>query len=795
MGRSARLGLVVAGSQKHTAQLGELAELASVQMDASGFFRLLRTPGAYSRHLLDRLDHVERLVAQALVDIDEANPAEALIQQRTWQLLSSLTVLMPRVESPDEEDWGAVANSLIPVARGRDLTEAFALRDRLFTLASEYSSKSARVDLALLRQRVHEMVEASARPHHRGWQRLNHLHDRALAAGSDEIIASDGRRLRVDRSDEARNLMEAATSAQAVVVTGESGVGKSALALLSLTAAAASDPDTLQVLCINLRHVPALTVEFESVLGASLSALLRDLSAPHRMLVVDGADAVVEGREDAFDYLADAAQASDVKMIAVCADDTSQVVQDALATRLGTDVQKHPVPSLTDIEINQLAETFTELGSLTADLRSRELLRRLVVVDLLVRGRVAGVPLTEADAMNEVWSGLVRRQGRSDRGSPDARESALLLLARHELTDGDRLDAMTRIEPVAFDGLRHDGLLRTAPDDAFVIGPEFAHDEVRRYAIARLLLADRAPAEVIREAGAPRWALAAARVACQALLTEPDSVATPVRGRFAALQASFDSLVNGGHGKRWGDVPGEALLALPNPDEMLRDAWPELSPDHPDGRPRLARLVDQRLRDDDKLVKVTAVEPIITLLLDEDAPWRSGEYAQTLLQEWLCAHVVAGTAAGHQLRIRLRSLIVDACAEADRRLADHQRARAAARIVLTAEELERRQALESVMSPIPDIGYGGRRRRQRPKVPREITDEIVLELLASLGPDLGADGEAILRRVAQDAPWELSPALEEPFRCMGTRQLWKRAVSRVDRGVLPRRRSRWTLWR
>ena len=62
-----------------------------------------------------------------------------------------------------------------------------------------------------------------------------------------------------------------------------------------------------------------------------------------------------------------------------------------------------------------------------------------------------------------------------------------------------------------------------------------------------------------------------------------------------------------------------------------------------------------------------------------------------------------------------------------------------------------------------EIGYGGRRRRQRPEVPREVRDEVVLELLALLGPDLGEDGEAILRRVAKDAPSCLAPAVEELF--------------------------------
>ena len=87
-----------------------------------------------------------------------------------------------------------------------------------------------------------------------------------------------------------------------------------------------------------------------------------------------------------------------------------------------------------------------------------------------------------------------------------------------------------------------------------------------------------------------------------------------------------------------------------------------------------------------------------------------------------------------------------------------------ARAARTPEEVEQeRQFLERHSVLFSEIGYGGRRARQRPEVPREITDEVVLELLALLGPDLGDDGEAILRRVAKDAPSWLAPAVEELY--------------------------------
>ena len=470
-----RLCLVVSGPQPHAQQLAELTSLASVQADARGFFDLVRTPSKFAAGIRGRLDHIEKLVRHVLRDIGGGEPDETMVQHRTWQMLSVLTVLMPRLETPDETDWAAVKNSLTPVARGSDLEGASRLLDRLVALAKEYSPKAARIDLTLLRRDTHVALDTGARRNKKGWQAVQHLYDRALGAVSDRIASSDGSRcVHLERKDTAAELAATTAEASAVVVTGESGVGKSALALHALAAAEAERPNTVQGLCVNLRQVPKLTVEFESILGCPLSTLLSEMSAPQRMLVVDGADAAGEGREDVFRYLVDAAQASDVKVIAVTAAETQQIVRDNLYEYFGEGVAEFTVPPLADTEVEELIETFPELGNLSANPRSRELLRRLVVVDLLVRGRFAGVPLTDADAMNEVWSGLVRGREASDRGSPQARETTLLRLAAVELSGGDRLEAMSEIDPVTLDGLRRDGLLRTSPETPFMIGPEFA---------------------------------------------------------------------------------------------------------------------------------------------------------------------------------------------------------------------------------------------------------------------------------------------------------------------------------
>ena len=99
-GLERRWGLVVAGPQRRAEQLAKLADLAATQMDAPGFFNLVRTPGKFDAGVRDRLDHVEKLVEHALRDLGGSEPDTALVRERTWQLLSRFVVRMPRLDVP-----------------------------------------------------------------------------------------------------------------------------------------------------------------------------------------------------------------------------------------------------------------------------------------------------------------------------------------------------------------------------------------------------------------------------------------------------------------------------------------------------------------------------------------------------------------------------------------------------------------------------------------------------------------------------------------------------------------------
>lgn len=414
-GREHRLGLAVGGKQTQTDQLAELADAARAQATASAFFELLTTPNRFAKALVDRLTHVADLIKHALVELGTPEPADELVRGRTWELLRVLWVLSPRVEEPDARDWADVQNRLIPVAAGENLVAAGRLRDRLEVLAGQYAPRAATVDAKLLRRDVHALLQPGRRRHKQGWELLKQLHSLATGAVRNHIGVG-AQSFVLDRSGDACSLVAAADASAALVVSGESGVGKSSLALAAVAKPQEDSPGETQTVSLNLRQLPESWMELLARLGAPLADVLSEMSAPRRYLLVDAADAAAESHGHLLSYLMDAAREADVRVIAVVANDVREVIHDQLAQRLGAErVRSLAVSALTDEDLSQLVAAFPGLRRLAETPRSRELLRRLVVVDLLVRSGLSAVPLSDAEAMREVWAGLVRRRERRPR--------------------------------------------------------------------------------------------------------------------------------------------------------------------------------------------------------------------------------------------------------------------------------------------------------------------------------------------------------------------------------------------
>ncbi|WP_327386793.1 trypsin-like serine peptidase [Streptomyces sp. NBC_01207] len=531
-----------------------------------------------------------------------------------------------------------------------------------------------------------------------------------------------------DRREQlAEALREAGTRASALLVSGESGIGKSALTLSAVAELEAVDPAGFQGVVVNFRSLPQSSLELRAALGMSLEDVLAETSAPSRVLVIDAADAALERSAGLLSDLVLAAAAAGVGLVAVTSDVALGYVREQVELGFAKSVSSFEMSPLGDEDISVVSGHFQLLRAVLRDLPANSLLRRPVVLDFLARtGTEPDSALGEWECLDLVWSRVVRGDGRPGVGSAEAREQTLLAVAAAtmKLPEGHR--PLAGVDAAAVDALRRDHLL--APASRYRNQPDFAHDEVRRYATAILLVRSQSPTELLQAAGAPRWALSAATLACKGLLKAPDT--RPVR-MFIELRSHLQVFA-AAHGPRWSDVPVEAVLETPFAYECLKSACEDQSVDLVLGD--VVRVVQQRHKVNG-LVDHLITIPVVQILLDEKKPWDVSEESFELLADWLQALSLANIPAGDELRIRLRG-----------------------RLLAYWNSFSLRKTGADVPS-----GRILQRRRRRRELDYHLTRENFVETLALLGPDIDDAIEACLRAIADDAPAFLAPAADAPL--------------------------------
>lgn len=611
-----RLALVVAAPHPSARDLATLAVFARMQPNDLEFRQAMAAPRATNARIRRRLDLLDRAVAAAARDCGVDLPPGG-VSQLTWRLLVALYPIESRLEGDEAPDRTAT------VARLRSLVGEASEADSVFTelchLVARYDPAGASVDEAILRRDlVGKARLGRSSSHQQAWAVLGDLTRRLRERTRQDLTSGGGQPLRLERSAARDALIEAmkraGTGGASLVVTGDPDVGKSALAL---AAAAELTTQGEEVIALSLRDLPASVWEANNTLGAPMRSVFGSMAvSPIRLLVVDGAEAALEDRFDLLVELADSAHYAGIGLVAVTRSDARRQVAEALTPR--TPDSQSPaeinIEGLTSEEVKEIVAVFGSLRRVASEPRSVWLLERPGLVDLLLRADAfTALPdgaLSEADVFAAVWHGLVRRSERNEpgRGSPDGREFGLVELARRQIL-GKAITALP-VDPAALPSLRSDGLL-LAPGStaAWSSGDQFATDLIRDFAIARLFLTDGwAP---LQDAGAPRWALRAARLACQGRFAQLGLTTENAR---IELQEVFDNLALE-HGDRWADLPLEALITLGSPHDALERAWPALIADDGEGIERLLRLALQRYTDG-LAADPILVEPIVQLLLD-----------------------------------------------------------------------------------------------------------------------------------------------------------------------------------
>jgi hypothetical protein len=755
-----RLAVAVSGQQTHARQVAELADIARGQSSAEKFFELVNTPGKFAAR--GRLTQLRDMVDNSLLEIGDEAAGSA--ESRCWSLLSRLWIIETNLESGNEGDWTALIDRLTPVALGHSTANTIALRDRLEQVSAKLAQTSGEVDLPTLRRLLHGKLALDDLTRPAGWPRLRSLDTQARAnVARTSVGTGASAELKLPRRILREQLQDAMFAGGDIVVRGDSGVGKSAL-VMDIIDATTSQTTNCQALVVNLRQLPPTQLELLAMLLSPAEELLKELTAADRLLVIDGAEAAAEHHGDVLAYLVRSARSAGVRVVAVVTTEGAGAAKELIKSAGGAPTE-FVVPGLDDEDIAIVGAHFPALRRIAEDNKARELLRRPIVVDLLCRAGDPGLPLSDSEALDHVWQHLVRNEERSGAGAPDARARAMLLLAAHELSAGEVDDLLQRLDSTAVDGLRRSGIILPPSRLPWERVPQFKHDLIRSYAVARYLLSKREPADTLQKAGSPRWALPSARLACEILLSADVEPSYPLSGRFAELQTKFDKIAEAGGGKRWADVPSEALISSPKSAILLDDSWPFLLMDNAFGLARMIRVTKAR-HTSGVLLDRAAAEPLVSRLVTEQVAHGLNEEVHGLVCDWLRSSVLRHVPPGDPTRIALRQEILRQCAVKERVEDDKAMTRQAQLAARTPEEIAADDDRDERNARLRSIAEGGRRRRQKPSKrhrPYLWISDAQIEQLALLGSDLGVDGEAILRRIAEDDPHSLQNAVESFF--------------------------------
>lgn len=703
-----RLVLAVSTNANAIAQLAELAELARSLPSGDELVRRLTQPGRTSAGVRDRHAHIRRLVEQASEGLPSTSGLS--VDELTWRLLFCLATRSLRLERTDRADRTVAVNSLQRMLRSGTPAAADALFSRIEELVGQWAPEAAILTQAVIRQSLSDYPLSRSPGFATAWAVIDRLGVR-LREAIRPALRSGSQSLELERPAERSRLLEAmqsaGASAGALVVAGDPDVGKSALSLRVVEALQGAGA---AVVSLSLRDLPYGATEFEGQLGGMAvdDVMAAGEVRPIRLLLVDGAESVLEGKGQVFRALATAALRAGLAVIAVTRTDGSRQVREELANSCelagsGVTTAEFVVEPLTNDERRALAESFTALARLDGDLRAGWVLGRLGLVDVLLRTGELIDPakfLCEADVFTAVWRSLIRRDEIHPAGaaSPDDREQNALAVARRTLGI-----VAEQTHGTAAAELRSDGVLRVPNNPAISPGDEFTTDLFRDFALCRLFITQ--GWDSLTSAGAPRWSIRAARLGCQAALVGADR-----RGGWLRLSASFAAIASE-LGDRWLEVPYEALLTLGDAEMAIQELWGALNADKAVGLSTLFRIAQSRY------VKGTigdpfSLAPIIKVAFcDGEAIDQGARLGDQSLKEVLDGIVLAwlrGMATARSQPDQLRQQVRDVI-------------------------LERDPALYN---------------------------SFAIEALALLGPDIDDRTETWLRKVAADRPDHLNEAIE-----------------------------------
>lgn len=429
----------------------------------------------------------------------------------TGRLLNRLRFLQFDFDAQVSESEKRAVEACRRILRSGRYEDAQAMWHSILGITADYRTTAKGIDRQTLLQRLPARFGILELPDYRDdWNRLRSLTKANMALVRDTI----GKEIRLQDADLRSALREALDDYDGAVLTGDSGVGKSA-AVKAFAETLESSGEAVLWFNPSSFDKPDFAA-FQSDLGLAytLEELFGAVSSHTRLIVLDGFDRLyVPGAMRLVATLVRFVQGDEAatpwKTIVTCQTHDWPRLRNSL-TDAGLPVSDWPCINVETWSADDLRPVWDAIPG-TARLKSRKKLQslwgNLKILDLLATRISAGNNVEtsgwvgEADVAAWYWDSYVRSGD-----TPHARERFAMMLAEkeaNELRSALPLDAFEIAELTPYESLRLDGVCQTTPEGRV----RFAHDLFGDWGRLRILVshADDFPRFIGTRINSPLW--------------------------------------------------------------------------------------------------------------------------------------------------------------------------------------------------------------------------------------------------------------------------------------------------
>jgi hypothetical protein len=300
------------------------------------------------------------------------------------------------------------------------------------------------------------------------------------------IRSTVGKNLHLKRPAIIQNVIGEISASQVVLVSGQSGSGKSVVAKDTIESLAGS------YFTFSFRGEEFAEPHFDATLqksqipgrAATLQAALA--SQDRKVLLIESVERLLEkATRDAFtDLLTIAAKDPSLRIILTCRDYSTDLVRSCFLAAASLRHKVVDVPPLTDDELAEVTAAHESLSIPLSNSALRQVLRNPYVLDKALRIRWSidrPLPESEREFRALFWREIIRADQHAMEGMPARRDTAFIEVAVRRARALSVFVDSKDLDQIALASLRADSLISTSDQIATLAAP--AHDVLEDWAI------------------------------------------------------------------------------------------------------------------------------------------------------------------------------------------------------------------------------------------------------------------------------------------------------------------------